>query len=93
MTVRIDTASRNWLRRGWLRRILRARVIRNVIGVGEDVLIALSLLGGMSLIHLTLTRIDASEAFKQYFSNYHEWIVLGSNAVVGLKGIVRIFKD
>lgn len=92
MTIRIDMASCNLLRRGWLGRILRARVTRIVIGVGEDVLIALALLEGLSLIHVTLIRVDASEAFKQYFSDFHEWMVLCTYAVVGLKGIMRIIR-
>ena len=85
-------ASQNLSRRGWYGQILRARVTRIVIGVGEDVLIALVLLGGLSLIHVTLTWIDASEAFKQYFSDLHEWTVLCTYTVVGLKGIMRIIR-
>lgn len=92
MTIRIDMASQNLLRRGWYGQILRARVTRIVIGVGEDVLIALVLLGGLSLIHVALIWIDASEAFKQYFSNLHEWTVIFAYAVVALKGIIRLFR-
>jgi hypothetical protein len=85
-------ASQNVSRRGWYGQILRARVTRIIKGVGEDVLIALALLGGLSIIHVTLTWIDASEAFKQYFSALHEWTVACTYTVVGLKGIMRIIR-
>lgn len=85
-------ASHNLSRRVWYGQILRARVTRIVIGIGEDVLITLVLLGGLSLIHVTLARIDASEAFKLYFSDLHEWTVLCAYTVVGLKGILRLIR-
>ena len=77
----------------WYVQLLRTRVSRVVRDNCEDVLIALVLLGGLSLIHGTLIRIDASEAFKHYFSNLHEWAVLSAYTVVGVKGLVRVVRD
>jgi hypothetical protein len=77
----------------WYEPLLRTRAWRIVLGICEDVLIALALLVGLSLIHRILIRTDASEAFKHYFSNLHEWLALCTYTVVGVKGIVRVIRD
>lgn len=76
----------------WYVEVSRSRVARTVLDIAADILITLVLLAGLSLVHSTLSRIDASDGFKQYFSRFHEWMALIAYVVVAAKGVVRIVK-
>ncbi len=73
-----------------VRILARSKSFRIILDIGMDMLIAMALLFALSTVHDYLMGIQASPAFKEYFSNCHEWTCLGTYGLLCIKGLIRI---
>lgn len=80
---------------GNLRASIRFRLgtsgmVGTLVQIGKDLILTLAILASLSVVHLALPHVSASDDFKALFSRIHESVYLAMYLVLALKSLLRM---
>jgi len=71
----------------WLQALVRSDLAKILRNIGEGVIIACAILGGLTLVHGFMLRSTVSDGFREAFISFHELIAFFTYAWVSITSL------
>lgn len=73
-------------------RLADAGITKDLTHIAGDLVRTLGLLAALTIVHLCLKYVKASQEFLSLFLSVHEWSLIGTYVLLVLKGFLRLLR-